>query len=45
MDISILRSATIPQLIMDFVEIVDIGIMRSATLPQVIAEVVDVGQV
>ena len=45
MDIGILRSDTLTQLITKVVEVVAIGLKRPATLPQVIVEVVDVGHV
>ena len=45
MDIVLLRPATIPQVIVNFVKVVEIGLLRTATLPQVIVEVVYVGPV
>ena len=45
MNIGLLRPATLPQVIADFVKAVDIGLLIPATLTQVIMEVVDVIQV
>ena len=45
MDIGLLRSATLPQVVVDVVKVVDRGILRPASLPQVIEEVMDLGQV
>ena len=45
MDIGLLRPATLPQVVVDAVKVVDRGILRPASLPQVIAEVVELGQV
>ena len=44
-DIGILIPATIPQVIVEVVNVVDIGLKIPATITQVIAKVMDVGQV
>ena len=45
MNIGILIPATLPQVIVEVVKVMEIGLLRHTTLPQVISEVVDVGQV
>ena len=44
MDIGLLRSDTLPQVITEVVEVLFIGDKRTATLPQVITEIVNVVQ-
>ena len=45
MDIDLLIPATITQLIVEAVKVMDMGILRPASILQVITYVVDVGQV
>ena len=45
MDIGLLRLATVSQVIVEVLKVVDIGLKRPATLHQVITEVVDLGEV
>ena len=44
-DIGLVRPDTLPQVIVEFMKVVNLGLEISATLTQLIAEVVDVGQV
>ena len=45
LDIGLLKTDTLPQVIGDVMKVKNIGLLEPATRPQVIAEVVDVGQV
>ena len=45
LDIGLLITATLTQVIVWVMKFVDIGLKKPATLPQVIAEVVELGQV
>ena len=44
-DIVLLITAALPQVIMEVMKVVDIGLNIPASLPQLITKVVDVGQV
>ena len=44
MDIGLLGLATLPQINVEAIKVVDIDLNRLSALPQVISEVMDVGQ-
>ena len=43
MDIGLLITSTLPQVILEVVKVVDIGLLRPDTLPELIMKAIDIG--